>query len=73
MARLNIFNLPEILEYILHFLAVDKSLYPALFVCWRWYRCGAPILWKRVGLKGNDLYPRHYFPDDYNYCVKDRS
>jgi hypothetical protein len=31
------------------------------------------ILWKRIKLKGNDLYPRQCFPDDYNYCEKDRS
>jgi hypothetical protein len=47
----SIFNLPELLEQILHFLAINKSLYPALFVSRLWYRCGAPILWRRVELK----------------------
>src|SRR6266480_7173674 len=51
MAHTDIFNIQELLEQILYFLAVDKSLYPALFVCRLWYRCGAPILWKRVELK----------------------
>ncbi|UZO00606.1 uncharacterized protein OCT59_011728 [Rhizophagus irregularis] len=32
----------------------DKSLYPALYVSRLWYRCGAPILWRRIELKGND-------------------
>ena len=51
MAQSSIFYLPELLEHILHFLAIDKSLYPALFIFWLWYRCGAPILWRRVELK----------------------
>src|SRR5205085_11240383 len=51
MAQSSIFYLPELLEQILHFLAIDKSLYPALYVSRLWYRCGAPILWKRVELK----------------------
>ena len=51
MAHTGIFNIQELLEQILYFLAIDKSLYPALFVCRLWYRCGAPILWKRVELK----------------------
>src|ERR1043165_2342554 len=51
MTHSTIFYLPELLEQILHFLAIDKSLYPALFVSRRWYRCGAPILWKRIELK----------------------
>ena len=51
MTHTSIFNIQELLEYILHFLAVDKALYSALFVCWLWYRCGVPILWKRVELK----------------------
>ena len=51
MAHTDIFNIQELLEEILHFLAIDKSLYPALFVCRHWYRCGAPILWRRVELK----------------------
>ncbi|CAG8688403.1 18750_t:CDS:2, partial [Acaulospora morrowiae] len=50
----HIFNIPELLEQVLHFLAIDKSLYPALFVCQHWYRCGAPILWERIELKGNE-------------------
>ncbi len=44
MAHTSVFNIQELLEHILHFLAVDKALYPALFVCQLWYRCGAPIL-----------------------------
>ena len=51
MAQSSILYLPELLEQILYFLAVDKTLYPALFVCRLWYRCGAPILWKHVELK----------------------
>ncbi|PKC64323.1 RNI-like protein [Rhizophagus irregularis] len=51
MAHLGVINLPELLERILYFLAVDKTLYPALFVSRLWYRCGAPILWKRIELK----------------------
>ena len=42
------FNIAEVLEQILFFLAIDKSL------CRLWYRCGAPILWKCIKLKGND-------------------
>ncbi|PKC54111.1 RNI-like protein, partial [Rhizophagus irregularis] len=34
---------------------IDKSLYPALFVFRLWYRCGAPILWRRIELKGNEV------------------
>ena len=56
MAQSNIFYLPELLEYILHFLAIDKSLYYTLFVSRLWYRCGAPILWKCIDLKGNGYY-----------------
>src|SRR5207248_4299181 len=55
MAHTSVFNIQELLEHILHFLAVDKSLYPALFVCRLWYRCGAPILWRRIKLKGNEV------------------
>ena len=55
MAHTSILNIQELLEEILHFLAIDKSLYPALFVCRHWYRCGAPILWKRIELKGNEV------------------
>src|SRR6266542_3290007 len=55
MAQSSIFYLPGLLEQILHFLAIDKSLYPALFVGQLWYRCGAPILWRRIELKGNEV------------------
>ena len=55
MAHLGVINLPELLEQILYFLAVDKFLYPALFVSRLWYRCGAPILWRRIELKGNEV------------------
>ena len=68
MAHTSIFIIPELLEQILHFLAIDT-----LYVSRLWYRCGAPILWRRIELKGNDLYPRQSFPDNYNYCKKDRS
>ena len=51
MAQSSIFYLPELLEQILLFLVIDKSLYPTLFVCRLWYRCGAPILWRRIELK----------------------
>uniref|UniRef100_U9T5T7 Uncharacterized protein n=1 Tax=Rhizophagus irregularis (strain DAOM 181602 / DAOM 197198 / MUCL 43194) TaxID=747089 RepID=U9T5T7_RHIID len=73
--RLNmcVINLPELLEWILYFLAVDKFFYPALFVSRLWYRCGAPILWKRIELRGKDLYPGQSLPNDYkNYCAKDK-
>ncbi|PKB95359.1 hypothetical protein RhiirA5_436863 [Rhizophagus irregularis] len=52
MAYTSIFNIQELLEHILHFLAVDKSLYPTLFVCRLWYRCSTSILWKHVEPKG---------------------
>src|ERR1043166_5189098 len=52
MAQSSIFYLPELLEQILHFLVIDKSLYPALFVCRLWYRCAIPSLWKHIELKG---------------------
>src|SRR5256885_9776402 len=55
MAQSIIFYLPELLEQILHFLAIDKSLYPALFVGRLWYRCSAPILWRCIKLKGNEV------------------
>src|ERR1051325_2482787 len=55
MAQSNIFYLPEVLEQILYFLLIDKSLYPTLFVCRLWYRCGDPILWRRIKLKGNEV------------------
>jgi hypothetical protein len=51
MAHTSVFNIQELLEHILHFLVVDKSLYPTLFVCRLWYRCGAPILWRCIKLK----------------------
>src|SRR2546429_10006775 len=73
MAYTSIFNIVEVLEQILYFLVVDKLLYPTLYVCQLWYRCGAPILWRRIKLKGNDFYPRQSFPNDYNYCKDDRS
>ena len=70
MAQSSIFYLPELLEQILHFLAIDKSLYPALYVSRLWYRCGAPVLWKHIELRGKDLYPGQSLPNDYNYCAK---
>jgi hypothetical protein len=73
MAHTSIFYLLEVLEQILHFLTIDKSLYPTLLIFQLWYRCGAPILWRRIELKGNDLYPKQSFPDNYNYCKNDRS
>ena len=54
MAQTSIFYLPELLKQILYFLLIDKSLYPALFVGRLWYRCSAPILWRRIELKRND-------------------
>src|SRR5579871_5036279 len=54
MAQSTIFIIPEVLEHILHFLLIDKSLYPALYVSRLWYRCGAPILWRRIELKGGE-------------------
>ncbi|PKB99633.1 RNI-like protein [Rhizophagus irregularis] len=55
MVQSDIFYLPELLEQILHFLAIDKSFYPTLFVSRFWYRCGAPILWRRIELKGSNV------------------
>src|ERR1044072_612676 len=55
MAQSTIFIIPEVLEHILHFLLIDKALYPTLYVCRLWYRCGAPILWRRIELKGNEV------------------
>ena len=72
MVQSSIFYLPELLEQILYFLLIDKSLYSALFVSRLWYRCGAPILWKHIKLKGNDSYSYHFL-DDNKYCAKDRS
>src|SRR5688572_17363237 len=72
MAHSSIFIIPELLEQILYFLLIDKSLYPALDVSRLWYRCGAPILWKHIELRGKDLYPGQSLPNDYkNYCAKD--
>src|ERR1043165_9958343 len=51
MAHTSIFIIPELLEQILRFLAIDKSLYPALYVSRLWYKCGALILWRRIELK----------------------
>src|SRR3954453_10776645 len=73
MTHSGIFNLPELLEQILYFLAVDRSLYPTLFVSRLWYRCGAPILWKCIELRGSDLYDYEYYPYDYNYYMKSHS
>ena len=73
MAHTSIFNIQELLEQILYFLAIDKSLYPVLFVCRSWYRCAVPSLWKYIELKGNDLKCYHYFPDDYTYQERDRT
>jgi len=58
MAQSSIFYLPELLEHILHFLLIDKSIYPALYVSRLWYRCGAPILWRRIELKGGEAEDR---------------
>src|SRR3989440_5791657 len=71
MAQSSIFSIPEVLEQFLYFLAIDKSLYPALYVSRLWYRCGTPILWRHIELKGKDLYPEQFLPNDYNYCAKD--
>src|SRR5947199_9660863 len=51
MVQSSIFYLSELLEQILHFLAIDKSLYPALYVSRLWYRCDTPILWRRIEQK----------------------
>ncbi|RHZ69702.1 hypothetical protein Glove_280g65 [Diversispora epigaea] len=72
MAQLNIFDLPELLEQILYFLEVDRSLYSALFVNRLWYKCGVPLLWRRIELKGNDIHYGHYFLDEYKYCERYR-
>ena len=58
MAQSTIFIIPEVLEHILHFLLIDKSLYPSLYVSRLWYRCGAPILWRRIELKGGEAEDR---------------
>src|ERR1044072_7511721 len=51
MMQSNIFYLPELLEQILYFLLIDKSLYSTLFISRLWYRCNAPILWRHIELK----------------------
>ena len=71
--QLNIFDLPELLEQILYFLEINRSLYPALFVNRLWYRCGILLLWRRVELRGNYIHYGHYFPDEYNYCERYRT
>ena|SRR6185312_10659464 len=58
MVQLNIFDLPELLEQILYFLEIDRSLYPALFVNHFWYHCGAPILWRRIEFFTENGYQR---------------
>ncbi|CAG8706886.1 9075_t:CDS:2 [Acaulospora morrowiae] len=65
MVQLNIFDLPELLEQILYFLEIDRSLYSALFVNRLWYHCSAPILWRRV----------EFFNEDYqqDQCEKNIS
>ncbi|RHZ85711.1 hypothetical protein Glove_62g18 [Diversispora epigaea] len=55
MSHSRIFSIPEVLEQILYFLLIDKSLYPALYVSQLWYSCGAPILWKRIELNKNNI------------------
>src|SRR3954452_23612578 len=55
MTYLTIFYLPELLEQILHFLMIDKSLYFTLYVFQLWYRCSAPILWRCIKLKKNEV------------------
>src|SRR3954451_24210300 len=55
MAQSRIFSIAEVLEQILHFLSIDKSLYPTLYVFRLWYRCSAPILWKCIELKGDNV------------------
>jgi hypothetical protein len=55
MVHSSIFNISELLDQILHFLAEDKALYRTLFVCRLWYRCSAPILWKSIELKGDGV------------------
>ena len=57
-AHTSVFNIQELLEHILHFLLIDKSFYLTLFVSRLWYRCGAPILWKRIELKGDEAEDR---------------
>src|SRR4051794_27854855 len=48
MMHTGVFNLPELLEQILHFLAIDKFLYPTLFVNRFWYYTVGQLLWKHI-------------------------
>ena len=61
---LNIFDLPELLEQILYFLEIDRSLYPALFVNHLWYHCGVPILWRRIKFSKKRLSERPAWSKD---------
>src|SRR5687767_621784 len=67
MMNSQIFIIPELLEQILHFLAVDKSLYLTLFVYQLWYKCAISSLWKYIKLKGNNLRYGYYFSNGYTY------
>jgi len=53
-----IFIIPELLEQILHFLLIDKFLYFTLFISDCNIGCGAPILWRRIELKGEEAEDR---------------
>jgi hypothetical protein len=48
MAQPSIFIIAKVLEQILHFLAIDKSLYPILFINQFWYYTAGRILWKHI-------------------------
>src|SRR3954451_2381599 len=48
MTHTSVFNIQELLEQILHFLAINKSLYPVLFVNRFWYYTAGRILWKHI-------------------------
>ncbi|GBB91684.1 hypothetical protein RclHR1_19040007 [Rhizophagus clarus] len=37
---------------------LNKFLYPSLYVSRLWYRCGVPILWRRIELKGEEAEDR---------------
>ncbi|RHZ63150.1 hypothetical protein Glove_332g51 [Diversispora epigaea] len=50
----NIRKMHKLLEQILYFLEIDRSLYPALFVNHLWYHCSASILWRRVKFFNED-------------------
>jgi hypothetical protein len=73
MVQSSLIYLPELLEQILYFLAIDNSLYSALFVSRLWYRYAIPSLWKYIELKKNDLKYGHYFSDNYTYQERDRT